>query len=112
VPALETARNQVMDAPQSVLPGNLLDDIRQVVGDKGWTTDPAEIAPFLVELRGLYQGKTAVMVRPASTEQVAEVVRLCNREAWRSSRRAATPACAAVRSRSRTAMKSFWACRA
>ena len=48
-----------------------------VVGPGGLVTDPAEMAPYLTDWRELYQGRAAAIVRPASSEQVAAVVRLC-----------------------------------
>jgi FAD/FMN-containing dehydrogenase len=55
----------------------VLDRIKDVVGPKGWVADPAAIEPYLVEERGLFRGATLLVVRPASTEEVASVVRLC-----------------------------------
>jgi FAD/FMN-containing dehydrogenase len=55
----------------------VLDRIKAAVGPKGWTTDPHDIEPHLTEPRGLYRGATRMVVRPASTEEVAAVVRLC-----------------------------------
>jgi FAD/FMN-containing dehydrogenase len=40
-------------------------------------TDPADTAPFATDWRGLYHGRTAAVLRPASTAEVAESVRLC-----------------------------------
>ncbi|HEV2301687.1 MAG TPA: FAD-binding oxidoreductase [Stellaceae bacterium] len=54
-----------------------LERIKAAVGPKGWTDDPDEIAPHLVEPRGLYHGVTRLLVRPASTAEVAAVVRVC-----------------------------------
>jgi len=65
-----------MDATTPVS-NRLLDAIRTTVGERGWTSDPSEMAPHLVELRGLFRGATPMVVRPASTEQVARVVALC-----------------------------------
>src|SRR3546814_12435365 len=50
---------------------------RAVVGDRGIVTDAAELAPHLVEMRGLYRGATPMLVRPGSTEEVTKVVALC-----------------------------------
>src|SRR6266481_3954055 len=50
--------------------------IRAAVGPKGIVEDPRQIEPYLVESRGMYRGKTSLVVRPASTAEVAEVVRL------------------------------------
>ncbi len=55
----------------------LLDAIRTVVGDRGLLTDATDTAPFSEDWRHLYQGRTEAVVRPASTQELAEVVRLC-----------------------------------
>src|SRR5260221_4117011 len=57
--------------------GSVLEKIKAIVGPKGWTTDPHDIEPHLTEPRGLYHGATKMIVRPASTEEVAAVVKLC-----------------------------------
>src|SRR5258708_24597925 len=57
--------------------GSVLEKIKAIVGPKGWTTDPHDIEPHLTEPRGLYHGATKMVVRPASTEEVAAVVKLC-----------------------------------
>ena len=51
--------------------------IKQVVGPKGWSTDADTVAPYLADQRGLFQGDCAMLVRPGSTQAVAEVVKLC-----------------------------------
>ena len=56
---------------------DILSRIAAVVGDKGWTNDPETLAPHLEERRGLFHGATPIMVSPADTGQVAEVVRIC-----------------------------------
>ena len=56
----------------------LLDQIKAVVGPRGFLEDAADTAPYLSEWRGRFTGKAAAVIRPASTEEVAEVVRLCH----------------------------------
>ncbi len=51
--------------------------IQEAVGPKGWTADADEMAPHLVDERGHYRGRAAMVVRPGITAEVAEVVRLC-----------------------------------
>ena len=51
--------------------------LKSVLGDGGWTDDPAEIAPWLTEWRNRWQGHTALMLTPRSTAQVAAAVRVC-----------------------------------
>jgi len=54
----------------------LLDALARAVGAKGLVTDPVEIAPHLEEPRGRYRGAALALVKPASTAEVAEVVRV------------------------------------
>lgn len=54
-----------------------LDRLKEIVGPKGFITDPLEIEPYLVEERGLFRGETPVVLRPSSTEEVAEIVKTC-----------------------------------
>ncbi len=56
---------------------DIIDRLKALVGPAGYLTDPAEIAPHLVEWRGLWHGRTELVIRPNSTEQLAEAVRLC-----------------------------------
>ena len=51
--------------------------VRAIVGDAGVITDATDIAPYVHDWRGNYIGKTALVVRPANTEEVAAVVKLC-----------------------------------
>ncbi|MCW5771661.1 MAG: FAD-binding oxidoreductase [Rhodospirillaceae bacterium] len=52
--------------------------IRAAVGEKGWTDDPAMLAPRLKDERGLYRGRAAMLVRPGSTAETAAVVAICH----------------------------------
>jgi FAD/FMN-containing dehydrogenase len=53
--------------------------LKAVVGPKGFSEDPAEIAPHLQEWRSKYQGRSALLLKPASTAEVSAVVALCHR---------------------------------
>ncbi len=55
----------------------VLERIKAAVGPKGWSTDAHEIDPLVRDQRGLFVGRTALLVKPASTAEVAEVVRIC-----------------------------------
>jgi FAD/FMN-containing dehydrogenase len=54
-----------------------LDRLKAIVGPKGWTADPSEMAPHLLEERGHYRGRAALLLRPASTAEIADVVKIC-----------------------------------
>ena len=56
---------------------DLLARLDAVVGPRGMLTDAADMAPYLTDWRALYQGSAIAVVRPASTAEVAAVVRLC-----------------------------------
>ena len=55
----------------------LLDAIRAVVGARGLLTDASDTAACTEDWRRLYRGRTPAVIRPASTEELARVVRLC-----------------------------------
>ncbi|MDR6831980.1 MULTISPECIES: FAD-binding oxidoreductase [unclassified Sphingopyxis] len=55
----------------------LLDALAQLLGPKGYTADTDVMAPWLTDWRGKYTGYSAAMLSPASTAEVAAVIRLC-----------------------------------
>jgi len=54
-----------------------IERIKAAVGPRGWIADRRETEPYLVEARGLHRGATRLVVRPASTAEVAAVVQIC-----------------------------------
>src|SRR6476646_9427677 len=48
----------------------------QKLGPKGVITDPDEIAPWVSDWRGRVHGASPAILAPASTEEVATIVRL------------------------------------
>jgi D-lactate dehydrogenase (cytochrome) len=55
----------------------VLERIRAVVGGAGLITAPEELLPYATDWRKRYYGKPLAVVRPASTAEVAQVVRVC-----------------------------------
>ena len=55
---------------------SLLDAIAEIVGPRG-VVSADDAAPFLSEWRGRWPGEAAMIVTPASTEEVAAIVRVC-----------------------------------
>jgi FAD/FMN-containing dehydrogenase len=55
----------------------LIDRLRQRLGPAGILTDPADTDPYCEDWRRLYHGRTPAVLRPASTQEVADAVRLC-----------------------------------
>jgi len=62
---------------QSPIPDSVLDRIKQVVGPKGCITAPDDLAPWCASWRDNWRGWVPMMVRPANTDEVAEVVKIC-----------------------------------
>ena len=52
--------------------------LKTVVGPQGWSDDPQVLAPHLEDPRGTYHGAVTLLLRPATTAEVAEAVRLCH----------------------------------
>jgi FAD/FMN-containing dehydrogenase len=61
----------------SVTQVNLIEQLVAIVGVDSVLTADRDMAPHLVDWRGRYHGAARCVVRPASTEQVAAVVRAC-----------------------------------
>jgi D-lactate dehydrogenase (cytochrome) len=56
----------------------LLPRFAAIVGDKYAITDAAALEPHLVEGRGLYHGRTAMLLRPGSVDEVVAILKLAN----------------------------------
>ncbi|MFP5330008.1 MAG: FAD-binding oxidoreductase [Alphaproteobacteria bacterium] len=55
---------------------NLVEDVRSRFGAKAAITDPANIAPWVTDWRGRYQGRADAILAPSSTDEVAAIVAL------------------------------------
>ncbi|KIQ01756.1 2-hydroxyacid dehydrogenase [Agrobacterium tumefaciens] len=62
----------------TALPDDLIQRFVTIVGDKNAVRDQADLAPHLVENRGLYKGASPLMLKPASTEEVAAIMKLAS----------------------------------
>lgn len=60
------------------LPPDLIDAFRKIVGEKYAITDPDLQEAYLVEMRDLYRGRTPVVLRPGTVEEVAAILKLAN----------------------------------
>ena len=56
---------------------NLLEQLVAAVGDANVLTEPVDTASYLTDWRKRYTGRAQAVVRPATTAEVAAVVRLC-----------------------------------
>ncbi len=56
---------------------SLRDRLIEIVGAAACISDESAMAPYLHEERGLYRGKAALVVRPGTTAELAQVVATC-----------------------------------
>jgi FAD/FMN-containing dehydrogenase len=64
--------------PRAPVTPSILDSLREIVGDKGLILDEHDKQPFVTDWRGSLIGQAAAVVRPANTEEVSGVVKLCH----------------------------------
>jgi D-lactate dehydrogenase (cytochrome) len=60
------------------LPATPVERFAAIVGDKYALRDPADMAPHLIEPRDMYPGKAAMVLKPGSTREVSEILKLAN----------------------------------
>ncbi|MEA3012933.1 MAG: hypothetical protein QOD42_1478 [Sphingomonadales bacterium] len=67
----------IIAAPMAHPAQALLDMLADLLGPRGFTRDSAEMAPRLSDWRGRYHGAAAALLSPATTGEVAAIVRAC-----------------------------------
>ena len=68
----------MLDKSQAALDPSLLARFTAIVGDKYAITDPQMQAPYVVEMRDMFHGRTPLVLRPATVTEVAEILKLAN----------------------------------
>jgi FAD/FMN-containing dehydrogenase len=71
----------MLDKPETTIAPDLLARFTAIVGEKYAITERDAQAPYLVEMRGLYQGHTPVVLRPSSVDEVSQILKLANETA-------------------------------
>src|SRR4051794_34877710 len=56
----------------------MLARIAAIVGEGNVLVAAGDVAPYLVEWRGLFTGRTRAVVRPKDTAEVSAIMRLCH----------------------------------
>ena len=56
-----------------------LDELASIVGPAYCIAAPDESSPYLTDFRRLFTGSAVAVVKPSTTQQVADIVRACNR---------------------------------
>lgn len=57
--------------------GEVLDRLKAIVGAGGFVEGPEDTAAYTRPWRGKWEGRTSLVLRPKSTEEVAAIVKLC-----------------------------------
>ncbi len=63
--------------PDAAIAPDFIERLKSAVGPAGVVDDPAAMAPYLTDWRGLYHGRAGLVLRPAATAEVAAVMRAC-----------------------------------
>jgi len=67
-----------MDTPAPALSADLLDRFAAIVGAPNALRDDAAIAPYLIEPRAKFAGRTPLVLRPGNVGEVSAILRLAN----------------------------------
>jgi FAD/FMN-containing dehydrogenase len=68
----------IVELPVRNLPPDMIARFAAIVGDRYAVTTPSEIAPYLTEERGLYHGRSPLVLRPGSVAEVSAILKLAN----------------------------------
>ncbi len=71
----------MLDKPPTKPDPALLARFTAIVGEKYAISDPQLQAPYLVEMRNMFQGHTPLVLRPSSVEEVSQILKLANETA-------------------------------
>jgi FAD/FMN-containing dehydrogenase len=66
------------DADDGMSASAALEAIKSALGPSGWLEAADDVAPYLVDFRKLYRGRTPLVARPGTVAEVQAVLRLCH----------------------------------
>ena len=69
--------NIPLNSPNHSPSAALIDRLAAIVGPHGLLIDAREMAPYLTDWRGAYRGEAIGVVKPSTTDEVADVVKIC-----------------------------------
>lgn len=68
----------IVELPVKAISPELLACFAAIVGERYAVTDRVEIAPYLTEERGLYHGRSPLVLRPGSVAEVSAILKLAS----------------------------------
>ena len=108
MPALHTTALSDRPYAPTAAEAAALEKIKEIVGPRGWTSDPARMEANLIQYRGLFIGRAQMVVTPGSVEEVSDVLALCNKAGIPVVPRCGNTSFAVVRCRLRPETRSFY----
>src|SRR5215470_20326507 len=72
------AKVNIVQPAATPLPPELIAKFRKIVGEKYAVTDAADIAPYVTEERDLFHGRSPLVLRPGSTDEVSAICKLAS----------------------------------
>ena len=69
----------IMPSPALDTRSEFIDAARDLLGPKGFSQEPEDLAQWLTDWRGRYTGHAFALASPASTDEVAQLMKLCAR---------------------------------
>jgi FAD/FMN-containing dehydrogenase len=77
--SLQAHAERNVTALAKLVPPDAIAEIKAALGPSGIIDDPAGMAKYLVDERGLYRGRAALVTRPANTAEVSKLLALCHK---------------------------------
>lgn len=66
-----------MPDKSNLIPAAVIERLKQAAGEGGWSADPGELEPHVVDQRKRFRGASPLLLLPDTTARVAEIVRIC-----------------------------------
>ena len=68
----------IVERPVKILPPELLARFAAIVGERYALTADGDVEPYMTEERGLYHGRSPMVLRPGSVAEVSAILKLAN----------------------------------
>src|SRR4051812_44710134 len=74
-------RMNIVESPARFVAPEVIARFAAIVGERYALTEPANIAPYMTEERGLYQGRSPLVLRPGSVAEVSAILKFASKSA-------------------------------
>ena len=59
---------------------NIIKKFENILGPKGIISNRLDLQPYLIEERGKFKGNAIVLLKPSSTKEISDIVKICSKE--------------------------------